>query len=59
MEDPFAVSIVRNGVIVGHVPSHILCVSPIYLCCGGIIVYGNRREEILKGFAPRRVGNTL
>ena len=30
VEDPFAVSIVRNGVIVGHVPRKISCVCSIY-----------------------------
>jgi hypothetical protein len=30
-EDPYAVAIVRNGAIVGHVPRAISCVSSLYL----------------------------
>ena len=32
LEDPYAVAIVRNGVIVGHVPRTISCVYVRYIC---------------------------
>ena len=37
LEDPYAVAIVRNGVIVGHVPRTISCVCSLYLRRGGRI----------------------
>ena len=57
--DPFAIGVVKNGIIEGHVPRRCSAVSSLFLRSDGQNVFSNWQRSILHGSSSRWFRNAM
>ena len=49
-QDQYAVAVKREGIIVGHLPRKISRLRSLFLRQGGVLLYSNWRNKVLRRF---------